>query len=553
MRFSTLVLTLTVAAAVPFPGAAQAPAIAACPAFPANNVWNTPVDKLPVDAHSAAYVTTIGASKPGHPDFGSGLWDGGPIGIPFATVPGTQAKVAVTFDYDDESDHGGYPVPANAPIEGGSASSGDRHVLIIDTGSCLLYELYAAYPNSDGSWHAGSGAIFDLSGNGLRPATWTSADAAGLPIFPGLVRYDEVAAGEIRHALRFTAPQTRNTYIWPARHKASSLTGAQYPPMGQRFRLRADFDVSSFSAPVQVILRALKTYGMILADNGSSWYISGAPDDRWDNDALHDISRLRGSDFEAVDESSLMSDPNSAAATTGSSTPVTPPPPPPPPPPPTVPAAPVLSSVVNGGSHAGGAVAPGEIVTLMGQHFGTNAAATKVWFDQYSAPLLFVQDDQIGAVVPYEIAKQTITKVHVDSGGVVSKTLSLTVKPAAPGIYTVLNQDFTVNSTANPAVRGGAVVLYATGEGQTVPPGQDGKIAGPNKGDVWPKPVLRVSARIGGWLAQVLYAGAAPGFIAGALQVNVLVPAGVPKNSVVQLVLTVGGYSSKPVNVAVGR
>jgi uncharacterized protein (TIGR03437 family) len=539
MRFQTLALTVAWAVALPFFAAAQAPTVAGCPVFPANSVWNTPVPKLPVDANSAAYITTIGASKPGHPDFGSGLWDGGPIGIPFATVPGSQAKVAVTFDYDDESDHGGYPVPANAPIEGGSASSGDRHVLIIDTGACVLYELYSAYPNSDGSWHAGSGAIFDLKGNALRPTGWTSADAAGLPIFPGLVRYDEVAAGEIRHALRFTAPQTRNTYIWPARHKASSLTGAQYPPMGQRFRLRADFDVSSFSTPVQVILRALKTYGMILADNGSSWYISGAPDDRWDNDALHDISRLRGSDFEAVDETSLMSDANSAAATAGSTTPP--------------PAAPVLSSVVNGGSHLGGALAPGEIVTLMGQYFGTNAASTGVWFDQHAAPLLFVQDNQIGAVVPYGTAKQSVTQVHLTSSGVSSNTLTLAVAHAAPGIYIVLNQDFTINSPTKPVPPGGAVVLYATGEGQTIPAGQDGKIAGTHWGDVWPKPVLHVAVEIGGQPAQVLYAGAAPGFIAGAMQVNALVPAGVPKGSVVQLVLTIGGFSSQAVTVAVGR
>ena len=545
MRFPTLILMLALAAAGPFSAAAQAPTVAGCPVFPANNVWNTPVDKLPVDANSAAYITTIGASKAGHADFGSGLWDGGPIGIPFATVPGSQAKVAVTFDYDDESDHGGYPVPANAPIEGGSASSGDRHVLIIDTGACILYELYSAYPNADGSWHAGSGAIFDLKGNALRPATWTSADAAGLPIFPGLVRYDEVAAGEIRHALRFTAPQTRNTFIWPARHQASSHTGAQYPPMGQRFRLRANFDISSYSAPVQVILRALKTYGMILADNGSSWYISGAPDDRWDNDALHDISRLRGSDFEAVDETSLMSDANSAAVSAGST---------PPPPPPALPAAPVISSVVNGGSHAGGAVAPGEIVTLMGQRFGTDAAATHVWFDQHAAPLLFVQDNQIGAVVPYGVAKQAVTQMHVESGGVSSNTLSLAVRPAAPGIYIVLNQDFTVNSPTNPVRPGGAVVIYATGEGQTVPAGQDGKIAGKHWGDTWPKPVLPVMVLIGGLPAQVLYAGAAPGFIAGAMQVNALVPAGVPKGSVVQLVLTVGGFASQAgVSVSVGR
>ena len=274
------------------------------PFFPANNVWNATVDQLPVDANSAQYVATIGAPrKPAHPDFGSGLYAGAPIGIPFITVPGTQPKVNVTFDYDSESDHGGYPVPSNAPIEGGPSSTGDRHVLVIDKDHCILYELYNAYAQPDGSWHAGSGAIFDLKSNALRPAGWTSADAAGLPIFPGLMRYDEMAAGEIQHAIRFTAPQTRNTYIWPSRHEASSLTGMNYPPMGQRFRLKASFDITGFPAAVQVILRALKKYGMILADNGSSWYLSGAPDDRWDNDTLHTLAQIQGSDFEAVDES----------------------------------------------------------------------------------------------------------------------------------------------------------------------------------------------------------------------------------------------------------
>ena len=188
-------------------------------------------------------------------------------------------------------------------------------MLVLDRNSCILYELFSAYPQQDGSWQAGSGAIFDLNSNALRPSGWTSADAAGLPILSGLVRYDEVAAGEIRHALRFTAPQTRKTYVWPARHQASSLTGAQIPPMGQRFRLKAGFDISRFSAPVRVILQAMKTYGLILADNGSAWYISGAPDSRWDNDILvSELAQVKGSDFEAVDVSSLMVDPDSGLA-----------------------------------------------------------------------------------------------------------------------------------------------------------------------------------------------------------------------------------------------
>ncbi len=295
----------------PSPRPQSPPQVAGCAVFPADNVWNTPVDTLPVDANSAAYVTTIGAGEYVHADFGSGTWEGAPIGIPFVDVPGTQATVSVTFGYDDESDPGPYPIPPNVPIEGGPDSGGDRHVLVVDRDDCILYELYAAYPQPDGSWSAGSGAIFDLNSHVLRPDGWTSADAAGLPILPGLVRYDEVAAGEIRHAIRFTVPETRRAYVWPARHYASSLTGAQYPPMGQRFRLRADFDVSGFSPDVQVILQALKKYGMILADNGSSWFISGVPDERWDNDALHELHQVYGSDFEAVDASSLMIDPDS--------------------------------------------------------------------------------------------------------------------------------------------------------------------------------------------------------------------------------------------------
>ncbi|MCK4761027.1 MAG: hypothetical protein KAW12_02435 [Candidatus Aminicenantes bacterium] len=288
--------------------------IEGCQLFPTNNIWNTPIDTLPVDANSSLYIDTIGANEPVHADFGSGLWDGGPIGIPYTTVPGTQQKVTVTFAYADESDPGPYPVPPDAPIEGGPNSTGDRHVLVVDRENCILYELFYAFPQPDGSWHAGSGAIFHLNSQDLRPAGWTSADAAGLPILPGLIRYEEVAAGEIDHALRFTAPQTRRAYTWPGRHYASALTGAQYPPMGQRFRLKAGVDISGFSAPVQVILRALKKYGMFLADNGSSWFISGVPDERWDNDVLHELHNLSGSDFEAVDESSLTIDPDSGEA-----------------------------------------------------------------------------------------------------------------------------------------------------------------------------------------------------------------------------------------------
>jgi len=293
---------------------AQAPTIGGtCTVFPADNIWNTPVDQLPVAGNSSTYVNTIGAATGVHADFGAGIWDGGPIGIPFITVLGSQTKYNATFLYADESDPGPYAVPLTAPIEGGSASTGDRHAIAIDTNNCILYELYRAFPQSS-SWQGDSGAIFNLLLNNLRPSGWTSADAAGLPIFPGLFRYDEIAAGEIRHALRFTVPQTRRAFVWPARHYASSLTGTQYPPMGVRFRLRASFDISGFSPTNQIILRALKKYGMILADNGSAWYLSGAPDSRWNDSDLHNLGAVHGSDFEVVDVSGLMISPDSGQA-----------------------------------------------------------------------------------------------------------------------------------------------------------------------------------------------------------------------------------------------
>ncbi len=284
-----------------------------CPVLPANNIWNTPVDQLPVSPASASYINRIGATAGVHADFGSGLWDGGPIGIPFIAVAATQTKYPASFTYATESDPGPYAIPLNAPIEGGSQSTGDRHAIAVDTGNCILYELYDAHPQTS-SWKAGSGAIFDLRSNALRTATWTSADAAGLPIFPGLVRYDEVAAGEIKHALRFTVPRTYKGYVWPARHYASSITDATYPPMGARFRLRANFDITGFSPANQVILKALKKYGMMVADNGSAWFLSGAPDSHWNNDDLHALGAIKGSDFEVVDVSHLMLNPNSGEA-----------------------------------------------------------------------------------------------------------------------------------------------------------------------------------------------------------------------------------------------
>ena len=242
-----------------------------------------------------------------HPDFGSGLWEGNKIGIPYVVVPGTQSKKEVVFEYADESDPGPYPIPDDPPIEGGS----DHHILIIDQDAKMLYELYAAELQPDGSWYAGSGAIFDLNGYALRPNTWTSADAAGLAILPGLVRYEEVVAGEITHAIRFTTPSTQRAYVWPARHYASSITDPAYPPMGQRFRLKASFDTSGYPPQAKIVLNALKKYGMMLADNGGALYLSGVPDERWDNDDLHTLSQVKGSDFEAVDSSSLMIDPDS--------------------------------------------------------------------------------------------------------------------------------------------------------------------------------------------------------------------------------------------------
>lgn len=282
-----------------------------CPIFPADNIWNTPVDTLPVDAQSDAYIASIGADTGIHPDFGAGLYDGFPMGIPFVRVPAGQAMVDVTFEVAEESDPGPYPIPADAPIEGGACGDGDRHVIVVQEDTCLLYELFSATPQDDGSWQAYGGAIFDLTSNDLRPDEWTSADAAGFAILPGLVRYEEIEAGVIPHALRFTASVTREDYVWPARHQAGSTTDPDVPPMGQRFRLRADVDITGFSPVNQIILQAMKTYGLFLADNGSDWFLSGVPDDRWDNDDLRALQDgISGGDFEAVDISSLMVDPD---------------------------------------------------------------------------------------------------------------------------------------------------------------------------------------------------------------------------------------------------
>jgi hypothetical protein len=285
-------------AALVLGGASHAPRLAGCGMFPADNPWNTRVDSLPVAANSDAIVAGIGAGTGLHPDFGSGKWVGGPIGIPYDVIDGKAIKKWTTlrFQYADESDPGPYPIPKKVHVEHG----GDRHALIVDSSSCKLYELFALKGKK-----AGSGAIWSLKSNALRPAGWTSADAAGLPVLPGLVRYDEVAAGSIDHALRFTVQRTRRAYVYPARHYASSLTNPNLPPMGLRLRLKAGFDTSSFPLQARVVLTALKRYGMMVADNGSSWYLSGAPDPRWSNDDLHTLGRVKGSDFEVVDRASI--------------------------------------------------------------------------------------------------------------------------------------------------------------------------------------------------------------------------------------------------------
>lgn len=287
------------ASASPLPGAPN------CPIFPKDSHWNLRVDRLPVLGRSAEMVRSIGLDSTMHADFGSGLWEGGPIGIPFTTVGAGQPGVHVEFDYRDESDRGPYPVPGDVPIEGGRGSGGDRHAIVVDRDACKLYELYSTYPRSAGGWHAGSGAVWNLRSNKLRPRGWTSADAAGLPILPGLARYDEVKRGVIDHALRFTAPETRKAFIYPARHYASDSTDPSLPAMGQRLRLKRGYPIKRFPRQARIVLAALKRYGMILADNGSPWYVSGAPDPRWSNDQLHTLGDVPGSAFEVVDTSRL--------------------------------------------------------------------------------------------------------------------------------------------------------------------------------------------------------------------------------------------------------
>jgi hypothetical protein len=271
--------------------------LAGCPVFPADNPWNTDISQAPLRAGSAATIARLPGNL--HPDFGGG----GQYGIPYVVVPADQPPVPVTFTaYGSQSEPGPYPIPINAPIEGGS----DAHVLALQQGTCLLYELFAAHP-SGGGWAAGSGARFDLRSNALRPDGWTSADAAGLPILPGLVKYDEVASGQITHAMRVTFSETYAGYIHPATHQASSQTDPALPPMGLRLRLNAGFDTSGFTGGARVILEAMKRYGVIVADNGSNWFFTGAADPRWDDDNLNQLKQVPGSAFEVVDTGPVIS------------------------------------------------------------------------------------------------------------------------------------------------------------------------------------------------------------------------------------------------------
>ena len=296
----TLVVVVGLTAGAATPEAAPLPSAPACPVFPAGNVWNQDISALPVASNSDTLIANIGLDTGLHPDFGS--YRG--YGIPYNTVPGSQRKLTVRFDYSSQSDHVGYPIPRRPRIEAGS----DHHMLIVDSGTCKLYEMWNVRHTRRG-WRAGSGAVWKMTSNALRPDGWTSADAAGLPILPGLVRYPEVSAGVIDHALRFTAPQTRDAHIYPARHDAGSGSSASLPPMGLRVRLKSSFDLSQLSPQARVVAVALQHYGMILADNGSPWYVSGVSNKRFNDDDLRTLNRITGRDLEVVDTSGLVNTP----------------------------------------------------------------------------------------------------------------------------------------------------------------------------------------------------------------------------------------------------
>lgn len=270
-----------------------------CPAFPADNYWNTPIASLPVNSKSSAWMASLG-SRNLHPDFGPSYGEQSvPYGIPITVVDGSHARAQVRFDYDDESDHVAYPLGNDTLIEGGREAGGDRHTIVVDSSSCVLYETWDTHPGTP--WTAGSGAVWNLKSNALRPAGWTSADAAGLPILPGLLTYEEVAAGSVSHAIRFTADTTRAEYLWPARHKASSNNSASVPPMGARFRIKSSFSLAGYSAQAKTVIRGMQQYGMVLADNGSDWYFQGTADDRWPEDLIDQLKDIPSSAFEAVE------------------------------------------------------------------------------------------------------------------------------------------------------------------------------------------------------------------------------------------------------------
>lgn len=487
--------------------------IGGCRIFPDDHIWNRRVDRLPVHPQSDAWIATVGRERTLRADFGSGLFQGAPIGIPFVTVAGDQARVPIRFEYADESDAGPYPIPPDVSIEGGPGSTGDRHVIVLDRSRCRLYEVYSSYRNEDGSWRAGSGAIFDLNAYGLRPKGWTSADAAGLAILPGLVRYDEVAAGEIRHALRFTVAETHRAYLWPARHFASRLTEAKYPPMGARFRLRADFEMSRFSAETQVILRALQRYGMILADNGSSWYVSGAPDERWRNDRLRELLTVKGSDLEAVDASPLPLDDDSGRSFVDP------------------------GAVRHGASGETGPIAPGEILAIYGVGLGPRTGVggdgealpfalggTEVLIGGMRAALLYASDGQVNAIVPYGLTGKVLTAVRFQGAEVFRAETMVTASAPALFVYkdgrvVSWNEDYSTGA----AERGRVVSLLMTGEGTTSRPELYGRVV---DGEL-PRVMAPVRIWIGGVETEVMYAGGAPGLRAGVTQINLRVPASI--------------------------
>ena len=316
------VITLLLAAAVlPISGASAAGAVAgkalpgtSCTVFPADNYWHADVSKLPVDKHSSQWLTHMSPGSNLHPDFGPSFGaQPVPYGIPYTVVAHSHPRVHVHFTYASESDDVGYPLGTDSKIEGGSNASGDRHVLIVDRGTCRLFELYDVH-HANGRWTAGSGATWSLTSDKLRPAGWTSADAAGLSILAGLLRLDEVKAGRVDHAIRFTTDITDRSYIWPARHEAGSVSDSTYPPMGARFRLKASFPISSYRADTRVVLRAMKKYGLVLADNGSPWYFQGTSEKGWPNAMLDELKAIPARAFEAVDTSSLEKNSNSGAA-----------------------------------------------------------------------------------------------------------------------------------------------------------------------------------------------------------------------------------------------